>query len=200
MGEEYWSVVFHGVKLFNLDAPLGGGFGRRRPQPKSSQTATASLPPSIPVVARLLRRPHRTAQRRGLCEGEMQAATSTAAGDGAGGGAGGRCPDEAWREELAAAWGQTNAERGTLRSQYAAVRADIRGKFAFPPRRPRRCSAIRVRFLMCVCDCRAQGRPSSPRVRHHHTTMDRIEKLHEKGGCFSRCLFSFFVFPSLFPS
>ncbi|KAK3122119.1 hypothetical protein QOZ80_8BG0665390 [Eleusine coracana subsp. coracana] len=45
----------------------------------------------------------------------------------AGGGEGGkRAPDEGWRKELAAAWSQSNTERGALRAQYAAVRDAIR--------------------------------------------------------------------------
>ncbi|GJN03947.1 hypothetical protein PR202_ga21448 [Eleusine coracana subsp. coracana] len=45
----------------------------------------------------------------------------------AGGGEGGEhAPDEGWRKELAAAWSQSNTERGALRAQYAAVRDTIR--------------------------------------------------------------------------
>nr|CAB3481405.1 unnamed protein product [Digitaria exilis] len=89
----------------------------------------------------------------GAPEGEMRPAESSAAGAGVGGGdAGGRGPDEeAWREELAAAWGQTNTERGALRSQYAAVRADIREL------------------------------KDDPALYKFGATMDGIEKLHEKG-------------------
>nr|CAB3483449.1 unnamed protein product [Digitaria exilis] len=88
----------------------------------------------------------------GAPEGEMRPAESSAAGAGVGGGgAGGRRPDEeAWREELAAAWGQTNAERGALRSQYAAVRGEIREL------------------------------KDDPALDKFGATMDRIEKLHEK--------------------
>ncbi|CAO2173354.1 unnamed protein product [Urochloa humidicola] len=54
-------------------------------------------------------------------------AESTASVAGGGGGVGrgaeGRDPaDEAWKEEFAVAWDQTNAERAALRSQYAAAR------------------------------------------------------------------------------
>jgi hypothetical protein len=146
----------------------------------------------------------------------MQTTTGTAAGDGGGGGStGGRGPDnEAWREELAVAWGQTNAERGALRSQYAAVRAEIRGKFAFPPRQPRRCSAIVLAALQLtatipvtplvwdfLCVCVVAELKDEPALNNKFgATMDRIEKLHEKGSCFSCCLFSLLPFPSLVPS
>ncbi|OEL16943.1 Non-structural maintenance of chromosomes element 4-like protein A [Dichanthelium oligosanthes] len=76
-------------------------------------------------------------------------AESSAAG--AGGGAGGRQgPDDAWREELAAAWGQSSAKRGALRSQYAAVRATIREL------------------------------KDDPALGQFDAAMDRIEKFHEK--------------------
>ncbi|KAL6646146.1 hypothetical protein ACP70R_017754 [Stipagrostis hirtigluma subsp. patula] len=57
----------------------------------------------------------------------MEGRTDTGAvREAAGGGEGGQDRDEEWRKVLAAAWSQSNAERGALRSQYAAVRGMIR--------------------------------------------------------------------------
>ncbi|CAL5013429.1 unnamed protein product [Urochloa decumbens] len=76
-------------------------------------------------------------------------AASSAAGGG-GGGAGGRDPDAAWKE-FDVAWGQTNAERSALRSEYAAVK-----------------------------DTTIRELKDDPALRRFDAAMDRIEKLHEK--------------------
>ncbi|GJN15771.1 hypothetical protein PR202_gb02710 [Eleusine coracana subsp. coracana] len=83
----------------------------------------------------------------------------------AGGGEGGkRAPDEGWRKELAAAWSQSNTERGALRAQYAAVRDAIR---------------------------EAKGDPD---LGVFDQAMTKIEKLHEQGGWIHRRFFSVPIF------